>query len=124
MNELTNHGGNGHPETRNGAAHSTGTLAPQTYVTPSVDVFEKDDSFLVVCDLPGVRRESLKLDFQEGLLSLEASRPASTYRRVLRFDADLDVDAISAQFENGTLRVHVPKGERARPRRIPITVKS
>jgi HSP20 family protein len=98
--------------------------APEHFATPPVDVFENDEGFLVVTDLPGVRPDEVQLNFHHGDLTLEAIRTdegsRTKYRRVLRFEGDVDADHIAADFAHGSLSIRLPKGERARPRQIPI----
>ena len=47
------------------------------------------------------------------------SKPAS-FRRVFEVEPVSDAAKISAHLEHGLLKVHLPKAERVKPRRIPI----
>ena len=74
--------------------------------------------------LPGVKKEDLKLTFQDGALRLEAIRSdAKTpvrYRLSARLAPRLDGDAVSANLEHGVLEVRVPLKAEAQPRSIAI----
>jgi HSP20 family protein len=96
---------------------------------PAVDVIETEDAYLVFAELSGVRREDVDLQVLGRRLELSGRRqPAAEHRNFLRMErsygpfrrsfelgAAIDADGISAGFEQGTLRVHVPKLP-ARPR--------
>ena len=105
---------------------------------PRADVSETDQAYLVSLDLPGLAREAVTLTLEDGELRISGERaaPASTgaeaaqYHRVerrygkffrsFRFKSDLDVEAVSARFENGVLTVTIPKAAERQPRRIEI----
>ncbi len=103
---------------------------------PSVDVFEKGDDLVIRAELPGVRREEIAIDIDEGTLTLQGERKrdealeeGKTYRVersfgrfTRRFDLPKTVDAskISAQYKDGVLEIRLPKMEEAKPRKIEI----
>ena len=90
---------------------------------PSVDVLETEDAYLIFAELPGVRREEIQLQVKDRRLELSGRRqPLGENRNFLRMErsygpfrrsfdlgAPLDVDGITAGFEQGVLRVQVPK---------------
>lgn len=102
----------------------------------SVDVRELDDGYLLEADLPGVRKEDIRLNFEEGVLTVSANhhvsdgeepergylvheRTEGSYERSFRF-ADADPDAISASFENAVLRIVLRKMQARQSREIHI----
>ncbi len=103
-------------------------------VAPAVDIFENDAELLVVADVPGVSKEGVRLDFDKGRLSIEASvatqGPAGTalfreheavdYRRVFDVAPGIDAEAITAELKGGTLTIRLPKQAALKPRQIPI----
>ena len=104
------------------------------YARPDVDITEFPDYFLLSADLPGVKKEGLKITMEEGELSIEGrkddpvkeSRPvyresyACDYRRVFQLDAEIDAAGIKARLNQGILTVTLPKAEQAKPRKIEI----
>jgi HSP20 family protein len=90
---------------------------------PSVDVLETEDGYLVLAELPGVRRDDIQLQVRDRRLELSGRRqPLGENRNFLRMErsygpfrrtfdlgAPVDVDGISAAFEQGVLRVLIPK---------------
>jgi HSP20 family protein len=103
-------------------------------VRPRVDVFENEREFLVVADVPGVAKDAIDVEFQDGELRLEARRWAepdtrhpliqeyrvADYRRAFAMPDGVDAEKIEAELTNGVLKVHLPKSEAKRPRRIDI----
>ena len=90
---------------------------------PSVDVLETEDSYLIFAELPGVRRDDIQLQVRDRRLELSGNRQIlgenrnflrmersyGPFRRSFDLEAPLDVDGIAASFEQGVLRVQVPK---------------
>jgi HSP20 family protein len=105
---------------------------------PALDLIEYPDRYEVVADLPGVDQKEVEVEFIEGVLHVRGERTGDTlsdearafrreraagkFARSIGFRDDIDVDGIDASFRDGVLRVNVPKGERNRPRQIPVTV--
>lgn len=99
-------------------------------VTPVVDVFENKDEFLLVADLPGVASNQLEIDVVDGELTLRGRRSYETpeggeldydYWRKFVVPDGIGVDKIAAELKNGELRIHLPKAEDTKPRRIAVT---
>lgn len=90
---------------------------------PSVDVLETEDAYLIFAELPGVRRDEIQLQVRDRRLELSGRRQAlgenrnflrmersyGPFRRTFDLGAPVDVAAIAAAFEQGVLRVLIPK---------------
>ncbi len=90
---------------------------------PSVDVLETEDGYLIFAELPGVRREDIQLQVRDRRLELSGRRQPlgenssflrmersyGPFRRTFDLGSPVDVDGITAGFEQGVLKVHVPK---------------
>ncbi|MCC7443133.1 MAG: Hsp20/alpha crystallin family protein [Bdellovibrionales bacterium] len=112
------------------AAESTAVFAPRS------DIEETEKEYLLTADLPGVKKEDLKVEFNRGELliwgerRLERDERRENWRHVERFSGKfhrsfqvpetVDADAIEAKFEDGVLHVKLPKSEVARPRSIRV----
>jgi HSP20 family protein len=91
--------------------------------SPAVDVLETEDGYLVFAELPGVRRDDIQLTVRDRRLELSGRRQSlvenrsflrmersyGPFRRTFDLGLPVDVDNISAGFEKGVLRVHIPK---------------
>lgn len=89
-------------------------------LTPVADVYESEQEYLVVAELPGVAPEALTVELHNGELTVEGSREGIQYRRVFRVPDGTDPNALHAELDRGLLRLHLPKPAEARPRRITI----
>jgi HSP20 family protein len=98
---------------------------PARELTPSVDVHENDQEIMVVADLPGVAAEDLNIQLDLPELRLVANAKALDgtpvrYVRQFRVGSAVDAGKIGAELQNGTLRVHLPKAESHRTRKIEV----
>lgn len=104
-------------------------------VSPATDIVEREDGFHVFMDIPGVRREDLKIDIQENELTvsgralahggekenyLEVQFGPGEYVRTVTLSDMVDRERIAAVLKDGVLSLHLPRLERLAPRRIPI----
>lgn len=111
------------------------TRPGRTYL-PNVDISESDEALWLWADMPGVDEHSVEVHLDNGLLSVEGRvsleeyeelTPAYTeynvgnFSRRFRVSSAIDANKIEAKMENGVLKLHLPKAEKARPRRIAIT---
>jgi len=105
-------------------------------LTPDVDIYESDDSLVMLVDMPGVGRDSVSVDLEKGVLSVEGRfqnrdydegykpifrefEPCSYQRRFTLSD-EIDVEGIEAVVTAGVLRLTLPKSKAALPRKIEI----
>ena len=112
------------------------TRPGRTYV-PDVDICETPNSLWLWADMPGVDEQSIQVNLADGVLSIagrvslkdyENLAPVYTeynignYARRFTLSSDIDAERIKARMTNGVLELELPKAERAKPRRIPISV--
>ena len=93
---------------------------PKTLVHPLVDVYENDDEFLLVADLPGVTRDALDITVNGDTIELKAETDSLEYRRSFALGDDIDLDAVEAKLELGELKVHLPKRSETKVRKIAV----
>jgi len=102
-------------------------------LTPRVDVFETEDGFTVLADLPGVAPGDADIRFENGELTVHARRStgqpqkgegwefeAMNYFRSFRLSDEIAADRIEAELKNGLLTLKLPKVEAVKPRRIAV----
>lgn len=94
-----------------------------------VEWFENEQSYVVRVDVPGVKKEDLHLDVEQGLLRLswnvqesdgENVTRAEKLERVLRCPEGVRTNAIEAKLEDGVLTLTLPKAEEKKPVSIAI----
>ncbi|WP_320041577.1 Hsp20/alpha crystallin family protein [uncultured Desulfobacter sp.] len=101
--------------------------------TPSVDIYENEDEILLHADMPGVVKENISVDIDNGTLSISGVRKLETkgaatyeefsdieYVRSFSVPQTIDVERVEAELKNGVLKLHLPKSEAAKPRQIEI----
>src|SRR4030088_1666356 len=108
-------------------------LAPLADVpwSPSADVSETDNAYLVHVELPGIGKDQVDVELMDRELVIsgdikesENGRRRRSSRRTGQFEyrtylpADVKADQVSAQLADGVLTVTVPKSEAAKPRRM------
>jgi HSP20 family molecular chaperone IbpA len=112
------------------------TRPGRTYV-PDVDIYETPESLWLWADMPGVDESSLEVRVADGVLSIEGRvalqeydnlNPVYTeynvgnYSRRFSLSNEIDIEHIKARMTNGILTLELPKAERAKPRRITVSV--
>ena len=108
---------------------------PGRVFTPAVDIFETDKEITLLADLPGVKRENLNIDLSDDILTLTGEvRPfegrdeedilieyeIGNYYRQFTLSELIDQNRIDAQLIDGVLRLHLPKVEKATPKKITV----
>ena len=107
-------------------------------VAPAVDIYQSAEELLIVADLPGVTRAGLDLSYERGQIRIagrpEASPTSGTllygprarpsYTRTFSIPGTIDVTRISAELDDGVLRLHLPKAELAKPRQIVVQTRT
>jgi HSP20 family protein len=104
---------------------------------PSCDVNETKDHYLVSFDMPGVKKEDIKIEVQgnelvisgerrrelreqEGEATLRLERSYGKFERTFTLPSTIATEKIEAHYENGVLNVALPKAEVAKGRTIQI----
>lgn len=104
--------------------------------SPAVDIQETDEALTLTAELPGLKKEDVSITLENGILTLSGERQfehedkRDDYHRIERaygrftrsFTLPSNVDGanVKARFEDGLLRITLPKAEEARPRTIQI----
>ena len=103
---------------------------------PPIDISEGEDAYEVSAEVPGVDPKDIEVSLEDGVLTVKGERTAqghdeglgytrtermygSFYRRFTLPDT-ADADNISARTEHGVLKLHVPKKEKALPKKIAV----
>lgn len=105
-----------------------------------VDIRQTENEFLIEASVPGFTPDQVEVTFDDGVLTIRGQRSeqreekdgqyvrrerrqASVYRQIA-LPAEVRADEIAAGFENGVLRITVPRAQKAQPKRIPVTAPS
>jgi len=106
--------------------------------SPSVDIIEDEGEWLVKADLPEVKKEDVKVTVENGVLTITGERKFEKeekdkkYHRIERSYGNFlrsftlpdgaDGSKVNAEFKDGVLKVHLPKGEKAKPKAVEVKV--
>lgn len=105
--------------------------------SPNVDIYEDENRLIVEAELPGMNREDFEVSVENNVLTLKGERKfekkteGDNYHRVERaygsftrqftLPQTITAEGATADFENGVLRVALPKREETKARKIEIT---
>lgn len=111
------------------------TRAPERFLRPAVNIIEVESGLVLTADLPGVSKENVDINVEKGILTINApvtgdlpGRAVYTefewapYYRQFQIPDLIDTSAVKAEFNNGVLKLQLPKAEAAKPRRIEVSV--
>jgi HSP20 family protein len=131
-------------QNRLGAFFARGPLGPtsesirNTEWAPLVDVSEDEKEFLITAELPDMNREDVKVTAIDGTLRItgerkfEEEKKDKTFHRIERAYGSFErcfqlpeaakIDALTAEYKNGVLKVHVPKSDVQKRKSIEVKV--
>ena len=105
---------------------------------PAVDIQETETEYVIKADLPEVKKEDVKVEFADGVLTVEGERKQEKEEKgkkfhkiereygkfVRRFALPTEIDAskLAAEFKEGVLNVHLPKSPSGKPKAISVKV--
>jgi HSP20 family molecular chaperone IbpA len=117
-------------KTENKAVEKTRELRT---ATPSVDIYENENEILLYADMPGVHKDDITVNIENGKLSISGVRRldhqgVSTweefvdieYVRSFSIPQTINVEDVEAKLKDGVLTLHLPKSEAAKPRLVEI----
>lgn len=106
---------------------------------PNADISETRKEYLIKADLPGVKREDANVSINEGVITIEGERKSEEeekdekrhrvesfygkFSRSFSLPDDVTEDRIAAEYKDGVLKVHLPKGKEVKPKEMKIPVK-
>lgn len=119
-----------------GSALSTlasGEPAGSLLAHPRADLYEDKDNFYFRAELPGLKKEDIRVEVGDGVLTVSGERKGfaadgqaqrtSEFSRSVSVPARVQDDRINARYEDGVLTVALPKAEEVKPKRIAVQVK-
>lgn len=108
--------------------------------TPPVDIVENENELVLTADIPGVKMEDIDIKLEDGTLSVSGSRQFESeqkeggyhrieraygkFQRAFSLPDSVDAEKVTAAYDNGVLRVTLPKKEIAKPRSIKVALGS
>jgi HSP20 family protein len=109
-----------------------------SFLSPSVDIVEHEDSYIVEAELPGLTKDDVKISVESNILTIrgekkrEQTKEGRNYHRTERaygsfmrsftLPTSVKADKIEANYRNGILTINLPKVEEAKPKTIEVKV--
>jgi HSP20 family protein len=103
---------------------------------PKVDIIDQPDSIEFEAEIPGLQKEEVSVEFQEGILSISGQKrqkesqqevsyirkelKRSSFQRSFKLSDSFNTDKIKAKFENGLLLISVPKKKPEKTKKVKI----
>jgi len=107
----------------------------ETY-TPAVNEKVDEKGYYLEVDLPGVEKENIEISVNEGILTISGERKLQKkeekenytriesffgrFERSFKLPADADSENIEAKYENGVLKLFIPRRQKAEGKKIEI----
>ncbi len=111
-------------------------LAEDLAWSPTIDVQEKDDKFIVKAELPGVNEEDIDVSVSGDMLTISGEKQAESeakkkgysysesyygkFSRSINMPSTVDPEKIQANYDKGVLEITLPKVPAAKPKKINV----
>ncbi|MGA7145359.1 MAG: Hsp20/alpha crystallin family protein [Desulfobacterales bacterium] len=103
---------------------------------PVVDVYDNDENIVIKAELPGIDKKDINIDVKDGVLTLKGDRSWDNevkkdkyyrrersfgrFERAFQLPVDVDPGKISADYNDGILKISIPKPEEQKPKQITV----
>lgn len=105
-------------------------------LSPSCDISESNDHFLMSVDIPGMKPEDIKIEVANNILTISGERRREEkenddsvqhyeksygyFKRSFSLPTSIESDSVEARYENGVLELFLPKTQNAKARQIAV----
>jgi len=106
---------------------------------PAIEVFEKEDKFVVKAELPGMKEEDIDVSVVGDTLTIKGERKAGSevkeedyyccersygsFSRSIALPSSVDAKKIEASYEDGVLEVSLPKAPEVKAKKVTVSAK-
>ena len=127
-------------EFENAVNQWAGVASTKTSFSPAVDVQETDTEFVVVADIPGMKKEDIQIEILEDTGSIHGTRKRESegdeekkeqyhrversygsFKRTFRIPGGFQHANVKATFKDGVLKLSLPKLDEQKPKQIEIS---
>jgi len=108
-------------------------------LSPAVDLMENENEIVLVCDLPGIKKDDLDLSISRNVITIKGEKKNEVkkegqktfrnetwngaFQRTISLPETVDPEKVEANMKDGVLTVKVAKREEVKPRQISVNVK-
>jgi HSP20 family protein len=106
---------------------------------PVVDIIEDKENYIVKAEIPGMKKEDIKVTVRDNIIAISGERSSETeekdktyhriersygrFSRTIALPSAVDAAKIKASYKDGVLQVTLPKPESAKPRQVDVEIK-
>jgi HSP20 family protein len=106
---------------------------------PVIDIEEDNENILVKAEIPGMKKDDIKVSVQGNMLNITGERKQESeaknktfhrvertygkFSRMITLPTDVDSDKVKASYKDGILNITLPKPESVKPRHIDVEIK-
>jgi len=106
---------------------------------PAADIVEEDEAYVAKVELPGVKKDDVKITMQDNVLTIRGEKKEEkkgkeggahrveryygSFQRSFSLPSSVKSNGIEAEYKEGILTITMPKAEEARPKQIEVRVK-
>ena len=110
--------------------------APRMDWSPTVDISETAEEYLIRAELPAVKKEDVRVTFEDGMITISGERKQQEEQKDEKFHRvesfygsfarsfgvpdNIKADAIRSEYKDGVLSVHLPKVEKEKAKQIAV----
>jgi HSP20 family protein len=107
--------------------------------SPTIDIEEDSENYCVKAELPGMKKDDIKISVRGNLITLSGERKHTSemkmktfhriersygkFSRTITLPSDVDSDTVKATYKDGILTVILPKPESTKPKEIEVEIK-
>lgn len=111
----------------------------EDFWAPCVDIVENNGNIEVKAEIPGMKKEDIKVTVRDNVLSIAGERKQEketkekTFHRIesyygkfsrrIQLPSEVEADKIKATYKDGVLNITLPKPESAKPKKIDVEIK-
>ena len=89
---------------------------------PLVDVSSIDKEVKVIIEMPGVRKENIKINVYDKTVEITTEDPERKYHKTIQVPVDIDIDSAKSSYNNGILEIIFKKKDQEKPKGRQINI--
>jgi len=117
----------------------TNLIEKEGFWSPILDIEENNGNIVVKAELPGMKKEDIKVTVKDNMLSVSGERKQEKetkdkmyhriercygkFNRTVMLPSEVDADKVKAAYKDGILNITLPKPESAKPKQIEVDIK-
>ena len=89
---------------------------------PLVDISSTDKEVKIVAEMPGIKKENIKINAYENSVEIISNDPQRKYHKVIDLPPEADIETVKSTYNNGILEVLFNKKKQTKPKGKEIKV--